>query len=118
MTCGPHIARARAKMEEALGGAADADALRVAMERGITDLDNITRVFEALLRIAEAEPAPAAPPSHRSTWCRCWPDVAEFYDVVAETRGQAIETDLPDHLERWATRTCWLKRRATCWIMR
>lgn len=93
------IARARAKMEEALGGSADADALRVAMERGITDLDNITRVFEALLRIAEAEAGARRAAFAPIDLVPVLADVAEFYGVVAESRGQTIETDLPDHLE-------------------
>ncbi|MBX9698846.1 MAG: HAMP domain-containing protein, partial [Acetobacteraceae bacterium] len=54
------IARVRAKLEEALAGAEreggpDAEALRAAIEQGIADLDGISRISQALLRIAEAE---------------------------------------------------------------
>ena len=59
------IARARAKLEEALATAGDPTstagaALRAAVEQGIADLDNISRIFQALLRIAEACRAPAS----------------------------------------------------------
>ncbi len=93
------IARARAKLEEALADAGDADALRAAMERGINDLDNITRVFEALLRIAEAEAGARRAAFAPIDLVPVLADVAEFYGVVAEARGQVIETHLPDKLE-------------------
>ncbi|MBR0651277.1 HAMP domain-containing protein [Roseomonas terrae] len=93
------IARARAKLEEALADASDADALRAAMEQGITDLDNITRVFEALLRIAEAEAGARRAAFAPIDLVPVLADVAEFYGAVAESRGQSIETDLPERLE-------------------
>lgn len=93
------IARARAKLEEALAGTGDADALRAAMEQGITDLDNISRVFEALLRIAEAEAGARRAAFAPIDLVPVLADVAEFYGVVAESRGQVIETDLPDRLD-------------------
>jgi signal transduction histidine kinase len=93
------IARARAKLEEALADAGDADALRAAMERGITDLDNISRVFEALLRIAEAEAGARRAAFAPFDLVPVLADVAEFYGAVAESRGQTIELDLPDRLD-------------------
>ncbi len=93
------IARARAKLEEALTDSGDAEALRAAMERGITDLDNISRVFEALLRIAEAEAGARRAAFAPIDLVPVLADVAEFYGVVAESRGQVIETDLPERLD-------------------
>jgi signal transduction histidine kinase len=93
------IARARAKLEEALADAGDAEALRAAMEQGITDLDNITRVFEALLRIAEAEAGARRAAFAPIDLVPVLADVAEFYGAVAESRGQVIETDLPERLD-------------------
>lgn len=93
------IARARAKLEEALAGRDDPEALRAAMEQGITDLDNITRVFEALLRIAEAEAGARRAAFAPIDLVPVLADVAEFYGAVAEARGQALETDLPPSLE-------------------
>jgi signal transduction histidine kinase len=92
------IARARAKLEEALVSAKDEEALRAAVEQGIADLDAIARVFKAVLRIAEVEagarraafaPTDLAPMLH---------DVAELYGAAAEAREQHLEADMPDTL--------------------
>jgi hypothetical protein len=93
------IARARAKLEEALGHETDAEGLRAAMEQGIADLDHITRVFGALLRIAEAEAGARRAAFAPFDLVPVLADVAEFYGVVAESRGQLIATDLPARLE-------------------
>ncbi len=93
------IARARAKLEEALGEQADAEALRAAMEQGIADLDHITRVFGALLRIAEAEAGARRAAFAPLDLAVLLEDVAEFYGAVAESAGQAVTTDLPVRLD-------------------
>lgn len=93
------IARARAKLEEAAGSADDAATLRAAMEQGITDLDNITRVFEALLRIAEAEAGARRAAFAPLDLVSIMADLAEFYGAVAEARGQTLRTELPARLE-------------------
>ncbi len=80
-------------------GSDDAEALRAAMEQGITDLDNITRVFEALLRIAEAEAGARRAAFAPIDLVPVLADVAEFYGAVAESRGQTLETSLPATLE-------------------
>jgi signal transduction histidine kinase len=97
------IARARAKMEEALASAprvrsADGDALKTALEQGITDLDNITRIFNALLRIAEAEAGSRRAAFAPLDLVPVLEDAAEFYAVAAEARGQTLETALPASL--------------------
>ncbi len=97
------IARARAKLEEALEAAppartAEGAALRGAVEQGIADLDNISRIFQALLRIAEAEAGARRAAFAPFDMVPVLADVAEFYAVAAEARGQVLETDLPDHL--------------------
>jgi len=69
------------------------------MEQGITDLDNISRVFEALLRIAEAEAGARRAAFAPIDLVPVLADVAEFYGVVAESRGQVIETALPETLD-------------------
>jgi signal transduction histidine kinase len=97
------IARARAKLEEALEAAppartAEGAALRGAVEQGIADLDNISRIFQALLRIAEAEAGARRAAFAPFDMVPVLADVAEFYAVAAEARSQVLETDLPDHL--------------------
>lgn len=93
------IARARAKLESALAGAEEPEALRAAMEAAIADLDHITRVFGALLRIAEAEAGARRAAFAPIDLVPVISDVAEFYAAVAESRGQHLETELPARLD-------------------
>lgn len=94
------IARARAKMEESLTTAAGEAELRAAMEEGIADLDNITRVFQALLRIAEAEAGARRAAFAPLDLPEVLRDAAEFYEAMAEAHEQRLETDLPENLPR------------------
>lgn len=100
------IARARTKLEEALANVEDRNAegrgdpaLRAAVEQGIADLDGVSRIFRALLRIAEAEAgarrAAFAPLDLRPVL----EDVAEFYAAAAEARGQRFTTHLAGGLD-------------------
>lgn len=93
------IARARAKLEGALTSSGDPALLREAMEEGIADLDHITRVFAALLRIAEVEAGARRAAFAPIDLVPVLEDVVEFYDVVAESRGLRIETVLPPRLD-------------------
>lgn len=93
------IARARAKLEEALTDTSEPGALRAAIEQAIADLDHITRVFGALLRIAEAEAGARRAAFASFDLAPVLADVAEFYGVVAESRGQALVTELPDRID-------------------
>lgn len=93
------IARARAKLEEALDTASDEGSLRAAVEQGIADLDNISRIFQALLRIAEAEAGARRAAFARFDLSPVLADAAEIYEAMAEARGQRLVTDLPPRLE-------------------
>lgn len=92
------IARARAKLEDALAAAPDAHALRAVLEQGIADLDNITRIFQALLRIAEAEAGARRAAFAPFDLVPVLADAAELYEAEAEARGQRLTTDLPPRL--------------------
>ncbi|MCU0946548.1 MAG: ATP-binding protein [Rubritepida sp.] len=92
------IARARAKLEEALATATTEEALRAAIEEGIHDLDNITRIFRALLRIAEAEAGARRAAFAPLDLPEVLRDAAEFYEAMAESHGQHLESALPEHL--------------------
>ena len=89
------IARARSKLEESLGVASTEAELRGAVEQGIADLDNISRIFAALLRIAEAEAGARRAAFAALDLPEVLADAAEFYQAEAEARGQTLETDLP-----------------------
>jgi len=98
------IARARAKLEEALAEPAaateeEAERLRGAIEQGIADLDNISRIFRALLRIAEAEAGARRAAFAPFDLSAVLADAAEIYEATAEAHGQQLTTDLPGRLE-------------------
>ena len=89
------ITRARARLEDAALHAGTEDGLRGAVERAVADLDGVTAVFQALLRIAEIEAG-----SRRAAFARfdCVPvlrDLAELYGALAEERGLELSLDLP-----------------------
>jgi hypothetical protein len=87
-----HADRARAR--QARGSAAfrrdDEEALRAAMEQGIADLDHIARVFQAVLRIAEAEAGARRAAFAPLDLAPMLADIAEFYGAVAEARDQHL----------------------------
>jgi signal transduction histidine kinase len=93
------IARARAKLEDALSDTPDEPALRAAVEQGIADLDAISRIFQALLRIAEAEAGARRAAFAPLDLVPVLADAAEIYEVAAEARGLRLVTDLPERLE-------------------
>jgi signal transduction histidine kinase len=92
------IARARAKLEEALHSARDEEALRTALEQGINDLDAIARVFQAVLRIAEVEAGARRAAFAPIDLAPALADAAELYEVAAEARGQGLTAELPEAL--------------------
>jgi signal transduction histidine kinase len=92
------VTRARARLEDAAAHAGSADELRAATERAVIDLDGITQVFEALLRIAEIEagarrsafaPLDAAP---------LLAGLADLYGAAAEEHGLRLETEIAESL--------------------
>ncbi|MFZ4409721.1 MAG: ATP-binding protein [Paracraurococcus sp.] len=89
------IARARAKLEDALATSEDEESLRATVEQGIADLDGISRIFQALLRIAEAEAGARRAAFAPLDLVHLLADAAEIYEATAEARGQRLETDLP-----------------------
>jgi signal transduction histidine kinase len=92
------IARARMRLENALLTAPDAESLRVAIETTVADLDGISRVFQALLRIAEAEAGARRAAFAPFDLATVLTDAAEVYGVLAEERGQHLETSWPEKL--------------------
>ena len=92
------ITRARAELEDALRHTDDPDALRQAVERGVDDLDGITKVFEALLRISEIEAG-----ARRSAFAvfdlvPLLAGLGEFYAALAEDRGLVLAVEVPASL--------------------
>jgi hypothetical protein len=92
------IARARAKLEEALVSADDAEQLRAAIEQGIADLDGIARIFQAVLRIAEVEAGSRRAAFAATDLAPMLTDLAELYGAAAEAHEQHLEVRLPARL--------------------
>ena len=100
------ITRARTRLEDAALHASGTEELRAAVERAVSDLDDITSVFEALLRIAEIEAG-----SRRSAFAEIdlaalLTDLAELYAALAEERGLRLTLSLPGaDLPIWGDRS-------------
>ncbi len=99
------ITRARARLEDAALHACGTDELRAAVERAVSDLDGITAVFEALLRISEIEAG-----SRRSAFAELdlsplLADLADLYAALAEERGLRLELQQPATLLVWGDRS-------------
>jgi signal transduction histidine kinase len=92
------IARARSRLEESLETSDEPAALKGALERGIADLDNVTRVFQAVLRIAEVEAGARRAAFAPLDLVPLLQDAAELYGANAEEKGQLLATDWPDAL--------------------
>lgn len=89
------IARARNKLEESLSTAATEEEWRATVEQGIADLDAISRIFAALLRIAEAEAGARRAAFAPLDLTELLTDAADVYQAVAEAREQRLDIDLP-----------------------
>jgi signal transduction histidine kinase len=92
------ITRARTRLEDAALHASTAAELRAAVERAVSDLDGVTAVFQALMRIAEIEVG-----ARRSAFAEVdlgpvLADLTELYGAVAEAHGLALELRVPDTL--------------------
>ena len=99
------ITRARTRLEDAALHACGTEELRAAVERAVIDLDDITAVFEALLRISEIEAG-----SRRSAFAEIdlaplLADLAELYAAVAEERGLRLELEVPERVLLWGDRS-------------
>jgi signal transduction histidine kinase len=98
------IARARARLEDAASTATSNTELRAAIDRAMTDLDAVTAVFQALMRIAEIEAG-----ARRSAFADVdlgplLADLAELYSALAEDAGLTLELSVPDTLPVYADR--------------
>jgi len=96
------IARARAKLEEALAEAGTEataeEILRHAIEQGIADLDGIARIFQAVLRIAEVEAGARRAAFAGFDLAPVLTDAAELYGASAELEGQVLEVEVAPSL--------------------
>ena len=90
------VARARGRLEEALDG--NAETMRRAIETGLSDLDGMTRIFHAVLRITEAEAGARRAAFATLDLAPLLADAVELYEAIAEARGAALTAELPEAL--------------------
>ena len=88
------ITRARARLEDAAAHATGVEGLRTEVHRAISDLDNITAVFQALLRISEIEAGARRSAFTVLDLAPLLEDLAELYGAVAEERGLLLEVSV------------------------
>ncbi len=98
------ITRARARLEDAAGHAEGEAALRAAVERAVADLDGVTAVFEALLRIAEIEAGARRSAFAELDLAPLLADLAELYAAAAEEHGIRLRLACPDTLSIFGDR--------------
>ena len=85
------IARARARLEDAVLHAKGEEDLHAAIERATADLDGVTAVFQALLRIAEIEAGARRSAFGPVDLAPLLADLADLYGAVAEDQGLRLE---------------------------
>lgn len=98
------IARARARLEDAASHAGSTAELRTAVDRAVVDLDGITAVFQALLRISEIEAGARRSAFKALDIGPLLVDLAELYGAVAEERGLHLVLEASRPLPVWGDR--------------
>ena len=92
------IARARARLEDAVDRARGADEMRTACAAAIADLDGITAVFQALLRISEIEAGGRRQAFAPFDAAVLLAGLAELYEAPAEETGIRLSLEAPGPL--------------------
>ena len=85
------ITRARARLEDAALHAPGVGEMRAAIDRAVADLDGVTAVFEALLRIAEIEAGARRSAFAPLELSALLDDLAELYAALAEEQGLRLQ---------------------------
>lgn len=109
------IARARAELEDAACSATNEQALRSAIDQAVINLDNVTGICEALLRIAQIEAGTRRSAFAIFDLATTLRDMAELYEAVAEEHGLELRTDLPPTCPSGAIRLCSSRLWPTYW---
>ncbi|MBV1836559.1 HAMP domain-containing sensor histidine kinase [Acetobacter estunensis] len=99
------ITRARAQLEYAALHAHDEGTLRAAIEEGVNDLDNITAVFEALLRIAQIEAGARRSAFATFDLVPVLQDIVELYEPLADEQDIRLVPRLPEQVKFYGDRS-------------
>ncbi|MFS2135433.1 ATP-binding protein [Duganella sp. Dugasp56] len=92
------LSRVRSKLDDALRHQATVPGLSGAAHAAIDDIDDLIRLFERLLQIAEAESGMRARLFERLDLGHVAADIGEMYEASAEDSGVTLTVDAPEHL--------------------
>jgi signal transduction histidine kinase len=85
------LTRLRGRLEAALRGSDSPERFRATAEAALQELDQVVRIFDALLRIAEIEAGHRRAAFVRVDLATLAEDVVELYQPLAEQRGLGLE---------------------------
>ena len=92
------LSRIRGRLDDALRHEMTVPRLSGAAHDAIDDIDDLIRLFERLLQIAEAESGMRGRLFERLDLGRVVADIGEMYEAIAEDGGIALTVDAPDSL--------------------
>ncbi|HEX7982144.1 MAG TPA: HAMP domain-containing sensor histidine kinase [Duganella sp.] len=92
------LSRIRGRLDDALRHEVTVARLSGAAHDAIDDIDDLIRLFERLLQIAEAESGMRARLFERLDLGRVVADIGEMYEAIAEDGGIALTVDAPASL--------------------
>jgi signal transduction histidine kinase len=92
------ITRARAQLEEASLTAKSEDELRRAIDKAVVNLDNVTSICEAILRIAQIEAGARRSAFSEFDLVSALETVVELYEAVAEEHQVNFVCQMPEKL--------------------
>lgn len=84
------LTRLRLRLQHAHDTASNPGALRDALQSGMHDIDDLSRVLEKLLSIAQAESGTRRAPFAPTSWQAIGEDVVELYEDLAEHEGVSL----------------------------
>ncbi|ESQ82275.1 hypothetical protein AEAC466_18180 [Asticcacaulis sp. AC466] len=84
------LTRLRNKLDEAIGPDADLNTLPETFVEAVQDIDDLIRLFEKLLQIAEAESGVRTQVADPIDLARIVQDMVELYDATAEAAGVVL----------------------------
>jgi signal transduction histidine kinase len=92
------LSRIRGRLDDALRHDSTVPRLAGAAHDAIDDIDDLIRLFERLLQIAEAESGMRARLFERLDLGRVVADIGEMYEAIAEDSNITLTVDAPDSL--------------------
>lgn len=92
------LGRIRGRLDEVVRREASVPRLTAAARDAIEDIDDLIRLFERLLQIAEAEAGMRTRLFERLDLGHIASDIGEMYEASAEDSGVTLTVDAPEHL--------------------